>query len=232
MMFEKKNKLDEMYGDINNRCVEVSGFPPTGPIKSVAARRPYNDMRREYERGENEMEGKESYINEYYDFELGSPACAPGELEYGAKFKLDRDITELFPYLNAVSEDPKYRISPHNIVFLLDGIKCAIYPDHLVVARFDGEASARKFINRLIDYLNDIYARKDSIVPNHKEYKSVPALSIFKFLPRTNCKECGYASCMAFAAALSKSEASLDKCPAHINPADNNTGELISLLSQ
>jgi len=209
---EEKNVLKEMYGSVNNRSVELS-IRPLGPIKSVAARRPYNNMRKEHEKEENEMKDKERYINDYSDFELVRPDCHPGELAYGAKFKLNRDITELFPYINAVGEAPKYRKNPYSIVFYIDGLKCAFYADYQAVASFDGEASARKFIKRLIDYLNDIYERRDSIIPNHKVYKSVPALSIFKFLPRTNCKECGYASCMAFAAAVSKSEVSLDLCP-------------------
>ncbi|UNC93380.1 acetyl-CoA decarbonylase/synthase complex subunit gamma [Candidatus Contubernalis alkaliaceticus] len=38
-------------------------------------------------------------------------------------------------------------------------------------------------------------------------------LQIFKLLPKTNCKECGVATCMAFAMALANSKASLDQCP-------------------
>jgi len=35
-----------------------------------------------------------------------------------------------------------------------------------------------------------------------------------KLLPRTNCKECGVPTCMAFAAKLSEGKAALDECPA------------------
>ena len=178
------------------------------------------------------MEKNDRYINEYHDFELGSPACAPGELQYGAEFKLDRDISELFPYINAVNKTAKYLESPLNIVFTLDGIKCAIYPDTAIAARFDDEYSARKFIVRLIDYLNDIYDTKDSIVPDHKVYKAVAALSIFKLLPRTNCSECGYPSCMAFATALSNSETLLERCPALKNPEDDNAKMIAALFNQ
>lgn len=38
-------------------------------------------------------------------------------------------------------------------------------------------------------------------------------LQIFKLLPKTNCKECGVATCMAFAMALANAKASLDQCP-------------------
>lgn len=38
-------------------------------------------------------------------------------------------------------------------------------------------------------------------------------LEIFKHLPKTNCKECGSPTCLAFAMALAAGKASLDACP-------------------
>ena len=38
-------------------------------------------------------------------------------------------------------------------------------------------------------------------------------LEIFKHLPKTNCKECGHPTCLAFAMALANGKASLDACP-------------------
>jgi acetyl-CoA decarbonylase/synthase complex subunit gamma len=43
-------------------------------------------------------------------------------------------------------------------------------------------------------------------------------LDIFKQLPKTNCKECGQPTCLAFAMALASGKASLDKCP-HVSDA-------------
>ncbi len=38
-------------------------------------------------------------------------------------------------------------------------------------------------------------------------------LEIFKHLPKTNCKECGFPTCLAFAMALANAKISLDACP-------------------
>ncbi|MGA2269596.1 MAG: acetyl-CoA decarbonylase/synthase complex subunit gamma [Bryobacteraceae bacterium] len=38
-------------------------------------------------------------------------------------------------------------------------------------------------------------------------------LQIFKLLPNTNCRECGYPTCLAFAMKLAAGKESLDKCP-------------------
>lgn len=42
---------------------------------------------------------------------------------------------------------------------------------------------------------------------------ALSGLDIYKLLPKTNCKECGYATCLAFAMALAQKKVSLDKCP-------------------
>jgi ArsR family metal-binding transcriptional regulator len=38
-------------------------------------------------------------------------------------------------------------------------------------------------------------------------------MEILKLLPMTNCKACGYAACMAYAAALREGEIRLEDCP-------------------
>ncbi len=42
---------------------------------------------------------------------------------------------------------------------------------------------------------------------------ALTGLDIYKLLPKTNCKECGYATCLAFAMALAQKKVSLNKCP-------------------
>lgn len=42
---------------------------------------------------------------------------------------------------------------------------------------------------------------------------ALTGLDIYKLLPKTNCKECGFATCLAFAMALAQKKVPLDKCP-------------------
>jgi acetyl-CoA decarbonylase/synthase complex subunit gamma len=42
---------------------------------------------------------------------------------------------------------------------------------------------------------------------------ALTGLDIYKLLPKTNCKDCGVPTCLAFAMALAGKKASLDKCP-------------------
>src|SRR3990167_8817324 len=42
---------------------------------------------------------------------------------------------------------------------------------------------------------------------------ALSGLDIYKLLPKTNCKECGFPTCLAFAMQLAAKKVSLDKCP-------------------
>ena len=42
---------------------------------------------------------------------------------------------------------------------------------------------------------------------------ALSGLDIYKLLPKTNCKECGYPTCLAFAMKLATKGAQLSQCP-------------------
>ena len=170
-------------------------------------------------------------INGFTDFSLESPGCVPGSVVYRAHFKLETDISELFPYINAVAEAPVYHETPHHIMFALDGFEWILYPHEIIGRLFENREQALTFFYRLRDFLNDIDAKKDSLEPNFTTHKTVSLLDILKLLPRTNCQECGYTTCMAFAAALSKRGATLNQCPQLNHPDNKNADTLQAMLS-
>ncbi len=54
---------------------------------------------------------------------------------------------------------------------------------------------------------------------------ALSGLQIFKLLAKTNCKECGFPTCMAFAMQLAAGKAELDKCPYVSDEAKAALGE-------
>jgi DNA-binding CsgD family transcriptional regulator/ArsR family metal-binding transcriptional regulator len=158
---------------------------------------------------------------------------------WGAHFKIDADVSPLFPFLNAILPDAKYFAKPEYLEFILDDFKCALYPQEVIASPFTGEDQAREFAQGLIALLNDLGVQKDAIQPNYKKVKPVPVLDIYKILPQTNCQECGFATCLAFAAALSKSQTSPDRCPGlsqpisqyAVYPVINRDGNLASTVA-
>lgn len=159
-------------------------------------------------------------VQGYSDFSLSTPdpVIKLGVSIWNAHFKLDTDVSELFPYINAAVEGATYYEKPHYIAFPLGDFHCSLYGDIVAAGSFEDRDQALEFISYLIDFLNDIFSRKDSLRPNHKKYKHQSVLEIFKLLPRTNCQECDFPTCMAFAAALSRREALPEQCPALTKP--------------
>jgi len=162
-------------------------------------------------------------VKGYADFSLrlvGTPptTCVGVEAMLCAQFRLDGDVSPLFPYLNGVAQAATFFEKPPFIRFLLDGILCGLHPDHGVAAAFADRDEALEFLERLLAYLNDIHRRRDTLEPNHKRWKPVRVLDIFRLLPQTNCRQCGFATCLAFAAALSQQQTTPDGCPQFIRP--------------
>lgn len=169
-------------------------------------------------------------IEGFTDFCLETPGCAPGTPFYRAHFKLETDISQLFPYINAVAEKPMYYDKPHYIIFTLDGVGWAAYPNEVIGRLFEDREQALRSFSQLSDFLNDIYSKKGSLEPNFKKHKPVSVFDIFKLLPRTNCRECGYITCMAFAGALNKKETTLNQCPELNKPENKNTDKLQAMF--
>ena len=102
-------------------------------------------------------------IQEFTDFSLERPGCAPGSPVYRAHFKLETDISELFPYINAVAEAPVYHEKPHHIMFALDGFEWMLYPNEIIGRLFEDREQALTCFYRLRDFLNDIAADPDGL---------------------------------------------------------------------
>lgn len=54
---------------------------------------------------------------------------------------------------------------------------------------------------------------------------ALTGVEIFKLLPKTNCKKCGFPTCLAFAMKLAQRQASLDLCPDISEEARQKLGE-------
>ncbi|RJQ45476.1 MAG: acetyl-CoA decarbonylase/synthase complex subunit gamma [Nitrospiraceae bacterium] len=54
---------------------------------------------------------------------------------------------------------------------------------------------------------------------------ALTGVQIFKFLPKTNCKKCGFPTCLAFAMALAQNKVELSKCPDVSEEAKKTLGE-------
>lgn len=160
-------------------------------------------------------------FNRFFDFSLRSSSIFLGERCWFAHFKVDGDVSPLFPFFHAVGDDVVHYAAPEVLQFRWRDIIVALYPPDIVVARlFDGREQALEFAHYLIDLLNDLDTRKLQIRPVHRRLARLQVPDILGFLPMTDCGRCGFKTCMAFAGALSRRKTKIMMCPAFPEPMD------------
>ena len=124
-------------------------------------------------------------IQGYSDLEISTPDCMPGITIWTAGFKLEADVSSLFPYINTDIATSAYYVEHPCIIFELDSVKWSLYSDRASGLPFEDKDQAMGSIQRLIDYLNELDQRKDTIEPSYEVYKPVPVLDIFNIPART-----------------------------------------------
>lgn len=152
-------------------------------------------------------------LREVYNVQTFFPPCHPGEVEYvTAKAELSDDISDVFPYLNAIMKGTLYDSKNNILNFKLAGHGITLYSKNVVITRLKDEEEAHKFLGHLKYLINKTYERKHRIEPSYKSREQLTALQLYKLLPGTNCRACGEPTCMGFAAKLINEETSIEKC--------------------
>ena len=83
----------------------------------------------------------------------------------------------------------------------------SLFRDRVAIAKADDIIDAWASLERLRRTVNEVWSRRDEIEPSLEARRRSPALEIYKRLPGTNCRECGEASCTAFAWAVWRGDA-------------------------
>ncbi len=136
----------------------------------------------------------------------------------GARFEVGRDLSPLFPYINASFPKTKYFDSPKHIQFVFDGALCSLYSHEIIAAAFHDYDAARLYSERLLKYLNKIFENRYAIKPCYKTIVPLSPMKIYQLLPQTNCGKCGLESCLSFAASMSKGKVNSSECPGFSEP--------------
>ncbi len=101
----------------------------------------------------------------------GGPLGKPSSVKppsMAAGFKLNYDIANLLPYINAVAHKAELLNNPALVRFGMDEHLCVLYPDNGVAVPFQDRTQAVRFVDRLMEFINDIHRRKAEIVRSLK----------------------------------------------------------------
>jgi len=167
-----------------------------------------------------------------HQFELVEDHHHLGSGNYSARVILPDDISEVFPYLNTVLDDTVYDQDNCVLIGSMNKIRYAFRPHEIHVAVIADRSNVSAISKEAVDLVNKTWEERDHITPSLVERKLPPVYDIFKLLPGTNCRKCGYPTCLAFASALRSGEARLEQCALLLQPEySSNRENVIALLS-
>jgi ArsR family metal-binding transcriptional regulator len=124
------------------------------------------------------------------------------------------DISPAFPYVNAELGGWDYDQTNQALLLKLsDGKWITLHPQKIAIRGARDMAEAQALLAWIQAQINEVYARREEITPRFTSQAGLKVMDILKLTPMTNCKACGYAACMAYAAALREGEIRLEDCP-------------------
>ncbi len=138
--------------------------------------------------------------------------CVADETKIRIIAHIAGDLTEVFPYLNAEMRQGRYNPNAPNFTFMDDYRIVTLYPRRIAIAKADEIVDVWRVLEALRCKTNEVWARRAEITPSYEMREKPPALEIYKRLPKTNCRACGEATCLAFAVKVWMGEATPDEC--------------------
>jgi ArsR family metal-binding transcriptional regulator len=125
---------------------------------------------------------------------------------------LSGDLTEVFPYMNAIDKHAFYNAKAHTFT-IMDGQRfIALYQRRIGIAKTDDIIDTWRVLEWLRVRFNECWRDRAGIIPSDALRKRPPALEIYARLPKTNCGACGEGTCMAFAFRLWSGKGKIAEC--------------------
>jgi ArsR family metal-binding transcriptional regulator len=164
-----------------------------------------------------------------YREEISRPTCNNNFQSLHCIAHLDQDISEALPYLSAVLGGDTYIKNPPSVTFKLYGKLIAVHGDKIAVNALRNEAEARHILEWMKEQINDVWEKRESIAPKYDGKTTPDFLTIYRMLPKTNCKKCGQPTCMMFCSQATHGALGAADCK---DITEENKVKLTNYLSQ
>lgn len=152
------------------------------------------------------------FIAKNYDLHMETPGCHPDSANWNATAVFENDISEVFPYLNALWPDAIYSPSAKQVVIRFNDRGVALKAHEITISQVPDRDTATIELEKIIAEINRIWMDRENLTPLEKPRKRLVAMDIYQLLPQTNCKLCGHPSCFAFASKLTVGEVDVQAC--------------------
>lgn len=138
--------------------------------------------------------------------------CVADEMKIRLIAHLEGDLGPVLPYLNAVMPQASYTHAAETLTYMAGYRMIALYRQRITIAKADDILDAWRTIEEIRQLAVQTWRDRNAIEPSFEIRRKAPAIEIFKRLPRTNCRLCGEATCLAFAVKVWSGEIPVSLC--------------------
>lgn len=127
--------------------------------------------------------------------------------------KPSRSLEDVLPYLATLPDVIAFNPEASTLTFRRPRGFLTLYADKVYITQVQDTEEGLALLDALRDAINATWEHRDRLVAVTQRRHVPRPLDVYTLLPQTNCKQCGEATCMAFAFALLQHNRELSECP-------------------
>lgn len=124
----------------------------------------------------------------------------------------NRSLADVLPYLATLPGVIGFNPEAGVLTFRRQPGFITLYRDRVYITQVKDVEEGLELLEALRDAINTTWEHRSEMSPVHTRQRAARPLDIYNLLPQSNCKQCGEATCMAFAFALLMHKRVLTEC--------------------
>ncbi len=125
----------------------------------------------------------------------------------------DRSLEEVIPYLATLPDIIAYNPETCTLTFRRPHGFMTLYAHRVTITQVDDTEHGIVLLDDIKDAINATWEHRSELTTITKPRRAPRPLDVWTLLPRTNCRKCNEATCMAFAVALIQNKREPGECP-------------------
>ena len=145
--------------------------------------------------------------------------------------KPSRSLAEALPYLATLPGVIAFNPQLPALTFRRQPGLLTLYAGRVTFTQVRDVDEGLQLLEALVEAINVTWIHRDELVAVRERRRPARPLDVYALLPKSNCKQCGEATCMAFAFALLQQRRRLKEClPLRKQPALTEQREALAAL--
>jgi len=124
----------------------------------------------------------------------------------------NRPLDEVIPYLATLPGVIAYNPETSTLTFRRPHGFMTLHAEKVYITQVVDSTEGLQLFEALKEAVNAVWERREELVAVMKPKSAPRHLDVWSLLPQTNCRQCGEATCLAFAALLIQHKHALEEC--------------------